>query len=459
MSLRVLFCASEVTPFAKTGGLADVTGSLPLALEKLGIETVVVMPRYRGLGPEPRRISDKVTVYFVENELYFNRAGIYGDGRGDYPDNLERFSFFSRQALTLTRQIGFKPDLIHAHDWQTALVPVLLKTRLAKDPFFQKTKTILTVHNLAYQGIFPEKLYPQLELPWELFSLDGFEFYGKINLLKAGLLFADALSTVSPGHAKEIQTKEYGFGLEGVIHKRRLGLRGILNGIDTDFWDPKTDPRIPKNYGPKNFKGKSSCKAALQKKCGLSVDPQTALFGMVSRLAQQKGLDLLAQIAGDFLAKNVQLVLLGSGDKSYEGLFRGLGRKHPKNTSVHLGFDAQNAHAIYAGADFFLMPSAFEPCGLGQMIALRYGAIPVVRKTGGLADTILDVDEHPKSGNGFVFEDHHAGHFLKAIERALKFFGDRKAFLALQKHALAQDFSWERSAHEYKKFYRDVLRS
>lgn len=456
--INVLFCASEVAPFAKTGGLADVAGSLPLALGKLGLRVAVVMPRYRGIKAAKKKLSEQVTAYFIENEAYFNRASLYGNDGGDYLDNLERFAFFSRAALSLTRQIGFKPDIVHVHDWQAALIPVLLREKFSHDPFFKKSKTLLTVHNLAYQGHFPSSNYQKLGLEPGLYSINGFEFYGKINLLKAGLLYADAVNTVSPTYAREIQTKEYGFGLEGVIHQKRDYLRGILNGIDTALWDPAKDKRIKRNYSAKSPAGKAVCKAELQRKCGLEVNPDIPVFGVVSRLAQQKGMDLLVETADAFLSRKVQLVLLGDGDAVYERGFGNVGRRHSRSASVHIGFDAANAHSIYAGSDFFLMPSHFEPCGLGQMISLRYGTLPVVRRTGGLADTIKDVDADPKHGNGFVFEDHRAHGFLGAVDRAIRAFRDKRRFEALRRRVMKLDFSWDASAQEYVKVYKEILK-
>lgn len=457
VGIKVLFCASEAAPFAKTGGLADVAGSLPLALGRLGAEVALFMPRYRGLPEGKKRLSEKVTVYFIENEVYFNRASLYGNEGFDYPDNPKRFAFFSHQVFSLTKEIQFQPDILHVHDWQAALVPVILKTKLNKDPFFKKTKTLLTIHNLAYQGVFPDWWYPELGLDRGLFTIGGFEFYGKINLLKAGILFADALNTVSPNYAREIQTEEYGCGLEGVIKKRAKALRGILNGIDTDVWDPEKDRDIKKRYSIRDPKGKEACKADLQKSRGFKANPAIPVFGIVSRLAQQKGVDLLVDIADTFLSQKAQLVLLGDGDKTLEAAFKAIVKRHPKNASAHLGFNAVEAHRIYAGSDFFLMPSAFEPCGLGQLISLRYGTLPIVRRTGGLADTIVDVAAEPKRGNGFVFEGHNARELLRAIGRAQMLFGDQKRLGGLRTRAMKADFSWGKSAKAYMKFYKEIL--
>jgi starch synthase len=456
--IKVLCCASEVAPFEKTGGLADVAGSLPAALGELGVETLLLMPKYRGVALREKKLSENVRARFIENEAFYNRAGLYGNDRGDYPDNLQRFSFFCRQALDAAKAEGFRPDIVHAHDWQTALLPVLLKDQRRSDPFFKGTRSVLTVHNLAYQGLFPHKQWGLLGLEPSLYSIDGFEFYGKINLLKAGLLFADVLTTVSPTYAREIQTREFGFGLEGVVKKRSRDLHGVLNGIDKTLWDPAKDKRIPVNYSAADLSGKRKCKTELQKQLGLAVDPDVPLFAMVTRLAEQKGLDLLSEAADAFLSKDVQFVLLGEGDKVYHTTFRNIGKRYTKTSKVLLGFDAMKAHGIYAGADFFLMPSYFEPCGLGQMISMRYGALPIVRNVGGLADTVTDVDAHPEKGNGFVFDQQTPSRLLAAVERSKKIFSDKKRLESVQKRAMRLDFSWDASAKKYLKIYEDLLK-
>lgn len=452
--MNVLFCAGEAVPFAKTGGLADVAGTLPPALGKLGVDVRVAIPRYRGLPSGKKKIAERVEVAFVENEAFFNRAGLYGGGDGDYPDNCARFSFFCREVLASARRDGFRPDVVHANDWQAALLPVILKTQLAKDPFFGSAKSLLTAHNLAYQGVFGQKRFAETGLDESLFNIDGFEFYGKVNLLKGGLLFADWISTVSPTYAREIQTAEFGCGLEGVIRKRRTRLAGILNGIDPDEWNPAKDPTLAEHFSAASPAGKAACKADLQRRSDLPEDPSAPLFGIVSRLVEQKGLDLVSEIADRLLSTRAQLVLLGDGNPAYKAAFRSVARRHPKKVCVRLAFDAEDAKKIYAGLDFFLMPSSFEPCGLGQMIALRYGALPVVRHTGGLADTIVDADEGPRAGNGFAFQTRAPEALWKACERALKAYEDAPRMAALRKRAMAADFSWERSAAHYLDLYR-----
>ncbi len=455
---KVLFVASEVAPFEKTGGLADVAGSLPKALAKHGVEFLVVMPKYRGIPWPWKRLSPDVQIYFSENEEYFNRAGLYSNERGEYPDNLARFSYLCHDALSICKRIGFKPDIVHAHDWQAALLPVLLKTQYLNDPFFERTRSILTVHNLAYQGQFPHRQYGSLGLDPSLFSMEGFEFYGKINLLKAGILFSDKVTTVSPTYAEEIKTSEFGFGLDGVIKKRESDLTGILNGIDESLWAPQKDKKIAATFTATNRLGKAKCKEALQKMCGFEVNPDIPVFSIVSRLAEQKGLDLLSEVLDTLLLRRIQFVLLGDGDDSYKTTFRNVAKRHPKNAAAFIGFHAKEAHGIYAGSDFFLMPSYYEPCGLGQMISMRYGTLPIVRKTGGLADTVVDVDEHPQEGNGFVFKERIPERLLVATERAIRLFQNKARFASAQKNAMKKDFSWDKSALQYKELYDHLLK-
>ncbi len=434
-----------------------MTGSLPLALGRLGLELLIVTPRHRGVSQASGRLAPNVEIHFVEHEAYFNRSGVYGNGGGDYEDNLQRFSFLCQEAIKTAQAKNFKPDLIHAHDWQTALLPAYLKTILRNDPFFQNTKSVLTIHNLAYQGQFPHRLYPETGMGEEWFSVDGFEFHGRANLLKAGILFADGVNTVSPTYAREIQTDEFGFGLDGVVRRRQNVLRGFLNGIDVEMWNPKTDRHIPKNYSAEDLTGKTECKSALQKACGLEQNAETPVLAIVSRLAEQKGFEIFSEIADKILSENVQLVLLGEGDSVYHTLFQNIRARHVRKVFIQIGFDAEAAHRIYSGADLFLMPSFFEPCGLGQMISLRYGTIPVVRKTGGLADTVVDVDQNPIAGNGFVFEKRSPENFYEAIRRALTQFGQKEKWKALQQRGMCQDFSWDKSAVEYKKYYEEIL--
>ncbi len=445
-----------MAPFAKTGGLADVAGSLPLALGRLGLNVRIVMPRYRGVKSGPERLAPNVEIRFVANEELFNRSGLYGNDKGDYPDNLKRFAFFCNEALVECRAADFRPDIVHVHDWQAALISVLLKTRFAGDGCFAAAKTLLTIHNLAYQGLFPAKQFPELGLDPRLFAMDGFEFYGKINLLKAGLAHSDAIGTVSPTYAHEIQTKEFGAGLEGVIHSRTDVLRGILNGLDYSLWDPARDKALAACFSADDLRGKAVCKAALQAAQGLEADPGGPVFGMVSRLADQKGLDILSEAVDRLIGMGAQFVLLGEGEPVYKTTFQNVAKRHPGKVAVNLGFHAAEARTIYAGSDFFLMPSYFEPCGLGQMIAMRYGALPLVRRTGGLADTVTDADTDPARGNGFVFRERSPEKLLDASERALEAYADKGRFEALRGRAMRADFSWEKSAREYVAFYEDL---
>lgn len=457
--LKVLFAASEAAPFAKTGGLADVAGSLPIALAEMDIDVRLIIPKYGRIkvdGPETV-IGKDVKVYFVENEEYFDRKELYGDKFGDYHDNLERFAFFSKEALERCKRENFQPDIIHCNDWQTALIPVYLNTLYKYDPFFAKTKVLYTVHNLAYQGLFNKDEFPKTGLDWGLFTIEYFEFYDKVNLMKAGLIYADAISTVSPAYAKEILTKEFGCGLEGVLKNRESVLSGILNGIDYNLWNPAADKRIAKNYSIETIGDKYINKEKLQKELALKIDRDIPMIGMISRLADQKGLDLLSKIIEELLSMKLQFVLLGTGDNKYHILFEKMAKIHNKNTSINLRFDAGLAQKIYAASDIFLMPSKYEPCGLGQMISLRYGTVPVVRETGGLKDSVKEFNQKTKEGNGFTFSEHRADHLFAALKRALNLYKNKAVWAALVKKVMSLDFSWEASAKEYVKLYQKII--
>ncbi|MBN1527211.1 MAG: glycogen synthase GlgA [Candidatus Omnitrophica bacterium] len=457
--LKILFASSAVAPFAKTSGLADVSGSLPIALEELGVDIRVVMPKYASVanGPDETTIGKNIKVYFVPHEDYFVRKELYGDKFGDYRDNLDRFSFFCREALERCKRENFRPDIIHCHDWQTALIPVYLSTLYKYDPFFAKTKTLFTIHNLAYQGLFAKEEFPKMGLDWVLFHINYFEFYGKINLMKAGIVYSDAISTVSPSYAKEILTKEAGCGLEGVLKTREKDLYGILNGIDCTVWDPATDKKISKNYSVDDIAGKYVNKECLQKETGLAVDRDIPFFGIVSRLAEQKGLDVLGEIIDQFLSLKVQFVLLGTGEHKYHVLMQKMAKKHKKNTSVNLKFDAALADRIYAGCDLFLMPSKYEPCGLNQLICFRYGTVPVARLSGGLKDTVTEFDAAHDTGSGFTFQDHKGKDLLAAIKRAISAYRDKPQWKALMARVMKLDFSWRNSARDYIDLYTDIL--
>lgn len=457
--MKILFVSSEVAPFAKTGGLADVSGSLPLAFENLGIEVKIVMPKYKMVKVKENKtvIGKNLEVFFIENEKYFGRDQLYGDRFSDYPDNLERFAYFSKAALELLKRINFRPDVIHCNDWQSSAIPIYIKTLYKNDTFFKGIKTLLTIHNLSYQGLFEKSQFPKTGLGWELFTIEGLEFYNKVNILKGGIIFSDFITTVSPTYSQEIQTKEFGYGLEGVLKKRADDLYGILNGIDYNIWDPKTDKYIAKNYDASSVEDKYINKEDLQKISGLKVDRNIPLIGIISRLADQKGLDLISAIIEGLLKLKIQFILLGTGDDKYHNLFEKISLIYPRRTSINLKFDAVLAQKIYAGCDMFLMPSRFEPCGLGQMICLRYGTIPIIRLTGGLKDTIQEFDEGTKEGNGFTFSRYLSSDLFKTIKKALGVYKDKDLWQKLVKKAMSYDFSWESSARKYAQLYKKLM--
>jgi starch synthase len=482
--LRVCLCTSEAVPFAKTGGLADVAGALPRALSDAGCDVRLVLPAYQSIDRQRfgfRPIgeaavplgNERVTVQFFESTLpgtavaaylvacdrYFDRPGLYGEAGRDYPDNLQRFTVFCRGVLSLFRHLGWRPQVLHCQDWQTALLPVWLR-REPRDGVWVDTGTLFTVHNLAYQGLFPPEQLPVTGLGADVFTPAGMEFYGKINLLKGGLVSADLLSTVSEQYAREIQTEEFGCGLEGVLRDRSASLIGILNGVDYAAWDPSTDRLIPANYTPQDLAGKAVCKEQLQRAVGLVPDASAPLIGMITRLADQKGLDLVSAIIETVLDMGAQFTLLGTGDPVYHTRFQELGARHRGRAAVTLGFDDTLAHRIEAGADIFLMPSRYEPSGLNQLYSLRYGTVPVVRKTGGLADTIVDATPEAlarKTANGFVFEAYAADALLGAVTRALVTFRKPEVWRQLQGVGMRQDFSWGRSADRYVQAYRRIV--
>ena len=445
-------------PFAKTGGLADIVGSLPIALEAMGVDARVIMPKYRSVKIDGKetKIGKNVKVYLVEHDDYFNRKDLYGDKYGDYADNLDRFAFFSRQVLERCIKENFKPDIIHCSDWQTALIPVYLNTIYKYDPFFENTRTLFTIHNIAYQGLFSKDDFPKMGLDWALFHIHYFEFYGKINLMKAGIVYADAVSTVSPTYAREILTKEYGCGLEGVLQAKSEAVYGILNGIDYGVWNPATDTKLVKKYSVDNYDNKYINKEALQKDLGLKVDCDIPMIGIISRLADQKGMDILTKILNDILTMKVQFVLLGTGEHKYHVLLEKMANAHSKNTSINLKFNIVPAEKIYASSDIFLIPSRYEPCGLSQMISFKYGTIPVARRTGGLKDTIEDYDPGYRKGTGFTFEEYKPEALLAAIKKALSVYQHRSAWRELVKRVMELDFSWQVSAKEYIRLYNRI---
>ncbi|MBC7186590.1 MAG: glycogen synthase GlgA [Calditrichaeota bacterium] len=483
--MKILYVASEVAPFAKTGGLADVAAALPKALQDLGHDIRVMMPKYGSINErkyvlrEVIRLREipvdlggerlvgsvksafipdtKVQVYFLDYPPLFGRQDLYTDPKTgkDWPDNAERFTFFCKGVLETVKLLHWQPHVIHCNDWHTGLIPVLLKTTYSHERLFAKTSTLFTIHNLAYQGIFPKAKFRLTGLPAELFrGQGGVEFYGKLSFMKAGIVFADAISTVSERYAEEITSDpEIGCGLQEELRARRDALYGILNGIDDTVWNPKTDPLIARTYSATDLAGKAENKKALVEGLGLPYRPEVPVIGMISRLADQKGFDLVAEAFPALMKMDVQLVVLGTGDPRYHKLFAGLAKRHPKKVSVNLRFDNTLAHQIEAGADMFLMPSRYEPCGLNQMYSLVYGTIPIVRATGGLADTIVDFDPRRGTGNGFVFTEYSAAAMLQAVERALAVFADQKTWLRLVKSAMRSNFSWKNSATKYVRLY------
>jgi starch synthase len=471
----------EIVPFAKTGGLADMAGSLALALEQLGHHVSLVMPAYRhvlraGISiqqpgirltvPVEGRIEDAevltarigraIEVYLIRADRYFDRAHLYGTPEGDYPDNAERFAFFNRAALELLGKIG-SPDVLHAHDWQTALAIAFLKMQPERYPGLASIGTVLTVHNLGYQGLFPSEDWRFLDLDRGFFSTEYLEFYGNINFLKAGLVFADTITTVSPAYAQEIRTPDYGFGLEGVFQKRAKDVAGILNGADYTVWNPAADPFLARNFSPGDLSGKQTCKADLQRIFGLPENPHVPLLAMVSRFAAQKGLDLVEAVLDQLLQRDLQFVLLGTGDRRYQDCFEAAALRYPDRIGVRISFDEAAAHKIEGGADIFLMPSRYEPSGLNQLYSMKYGTIPVVRATGGLKDSVEEFDTVRGIGTGFLFESYDGCALLDAIDRALAVFRRKTEWNTLVKNAMAKDYSWSRSACEYVELYRRLL--
>ncbi|MFP2929739.1 glycogen synthase GlgA [Pyxidicoccus sp. 3LG] len=475
--MKILFISSEVAPFSKTGGLGDVAGALPAALASLGHEVKVVTPRYRGLRDASRltptgqslvvrfpsgevsgpilsaRLSDNLEVLFLENEFFYgNRDGLYGDAWGEYGDNPRRFAYLSVGALQAAQRLRFVPDIIHANDWQTGLVPVSLQ-RGFRATALGRAKSVFTIHNLAYQGQFPKDVMGDLGLPWDLFTAEGgLEFYDAVNFLKGGLVFSDALTTVSPTYAREIQTPEQGYGLDGLLRRRAHRLHGILNGIDAHEWDPQTDAFLPARYGPRTLEGKAVCKRDLLARFGLPPG-DAPVFAIVSRLAWQKGMDLLLDVLPTALQADIRFVGVGSGEAHLEEGLAALQARFPKQMAVHIGFDPALSHQVEAGADFFLMPSRYEPCGLNQMYSLRYGTVPIVRATGGLVDTV----EGGLDGNGILFESFHRAALLAAIRRALALYADPPRLDEFRRRGMDKDFSWGASARRYESLFTDLL--
>ncbi|MEK6590172.1 MAG: glycogen synthase GlgA [Nitrospinota bacterium] len=477
--MKILIASPEIVPFAKTGGLADVTGALSKALERLWEDVTVIMPKYQviddnkfGLEYIGKKVSvpisnrveeakiyrgyinNKIPVYFIDRMKYYDRPYLYSTPQGDYPDNAERFIYFSRAIIETCKAIGLKPDVIHCNDWQTGMVPVYLKTLYNNDSVFNNTATVFTVHNLGYQGLFWHLDMHLTNLGWDIFNPEGIEFYGKINILKGGLVYSDIITTVSRTYSLEIQTEEYGHGLDGVLRKRRNDLYGIINGIDYDEWNPATDKYIAVKYSNGNLSGKWECKKDLLQTYGIQPIKKIPVIAVISRLADQKGFDLIAEIIDDLMRLELQFVLLGTGTEKYHKIFKDIGKKYPSKTGIKIGFDNVLAHKIEAGADMFLMPSRYEPCGLNQLYSLKYGTIPIVRSTGGLNDTIEDYDPVKRTGNGFKFIEYSPKALFATIEKAIGIYNDDLRWNRLMADAMTKDFSWTNSAREYIELYK-----
>jgi len=472
--------ASEAQPFSKTGGLADVAGALPKALGRLGHDVTVVTPRYRGApddGPVAGTVSLDVAGHHFRARLraqpigpgarvllldcpeLYDRAGIYYEAGADYPDNPIRYAFLSAAAIDFAAQQPGAFDIIHTHDWQGGLAPIYARTlapRHLSTPAPVGPGTVLTIHNLAYQGLFDKSWVPRLGLSWQDFTIGGFEFFDRLGFLKAGINFADVITTVSPTYADEIQRPEYGDGLDGVIRARRDRLTGILNGIDHDEWDPAADPHLPAPFDAGHLAAKAASKRALLERFGIPVSDETLarpVVGMVSRMVDQKGLDLIAAVAEPLASLDATFIIVGTGEPRYQDMWRRLAQWQPDRISAFIGFDEARAHLVEAGADIFLMPSRFEPCGLNQMYSLRYGTVPIVRAVGGLVDTVRPYNPKNGQGNGFLFSDYEPGALLRTLETALAAFANKKVWTRLQKNGMRADFSWDRSAAEYVKIY------
>jgi starch synthase len=482
--------ASEAHPFAKTGGLAEVAGALPLALARLGHTLTLVVPRYRGVslpsdasvrGDSARAaettialggrtqavtfhrqpLAERVTGVLVDAPDLFDRDALYGTPEADYADNAWRFAVFNRAALEYARIVGQRPSIVHAHDWQTGTVAAYQKMHLSNDPIVGGVPAVFTIHNLAFQGLFPRETLDTIGLGWEVYDQQAMEYWGQISYLKAGINFSERITTVSPTYAREILTREMGFGFEGVLTRRADDLVGILNGIDTERWNPRRDEFVQARFDADSLEGKAQARQQLLQAAGVATDGAGArpVIGLISRLTDQKGFDLIAGAAAELMELEATWVMLGSGERRYEDLWTRLAERHPRHVSTTIGFDERLAHLIEAGADAFLMPSRFEPCGLNQMYSLRYGTIPIVRATGGLDDTVEDYDPATGAGTGFKFREYTPGALVTAVRRALAVFPDKPAWARMQQAGMRQDYSWDASAREYVKVYRSLQRA
>ena len=481
--MQIVFAASEAAPFAKTGGLADVVDALPREITKRGHQVSIFLPLYSSVRsqidkdiqyavrsitipfPHGNRFAgivdggsrEGVQYYFVDCPEFFDRQGLYGNNGDSYGDNAERFGLFCRAVLEAAKVLGV-PDVFHVHDWQAALLPVLLRTVYRADPLLAKAASVLTIHNAAYQGWFPPATTEQLLLPWELFTFDKLEQFNTFNFLKGGVVYADLITAVSPRYAREIQTAEFGNGLDGALRERSADLRGILNGVDYKEWDPATDGNLAAHYNPLDLAGKRDCRKDLLHAFGLEVSDETPVIGICSRFASQKGFDLLEQIAGRLAERDVAVVALGTGEPYFEKFFRDFAFANAGRFSVQIRYDDAMAHKIEGGSDIFLMPSRFEPCGLNQIYSMKYGTIPVVHATGGLDDTVEEWDPAEKTGTGFKFQHYDAQSFLDGIDRALAAFYDKSQWQKLIENGMAQNFSWEKPANDYVAAYEEAAR-
>uniref|UniRef100_A0A7V4G8M5 Glycogen synthase n=1 Tax=Desulfobacca acetoxidans TaxID=60893 RepID=A0A7V4G8M5_9BACT len=476
--MRILIVTPEANPFARSGGLAEVISALACALTRLGHQVMTVMPLYRQVRECGRplmatgktisiplsfktltaefyqaEMSPDLTCYFVAQDALYNREGLYGTAYGGFEDNAERFIFFSRAVVEMIEALNLAPDICHCQEWQTGLVPVYLRTLYHERPVLQKLPVLYTVHNVGYQGIFSSYDFPLTGLGWDLLSPKALEFFGKINLMKGGVVFADLINTVSHKYREEILTPEYGFGLEGVFQERAPYLFGVTSGVDYQRWDPSRDTTLAATYTPANLEGKKACKAALLRHFNLELSPEQPLLGMTTRLYERKGIDLVEAILDELLAQPVGFVLQGTGEERHQYLLQEIAGRHPGRIGLALSFNEDLAHQIIAGADIFLMPSRYEPCGLDQLYCLRYGTIPVVRATGGLDETIGAYDPETGTGQGFKFSEYSPGAFLEAIRRALEFYQKKEAWTALMKHNMTLDFSWDKVAPQYVELY------
>ena len=471
---------SEALPFSKTGGLADVLGALPSALARLGWDATLVVPRYRGVSAGEYRetiglsvggvaidvgmfeapLPDGGRALLVDAPTLFDRETLYGVGSTDFPDNPYRFAVLTRAALEWAARQRTGPSIVHAHDWQAGLAPVYLRSMYAAHPKLAQTRSVFTIHNLAYQGVVDLTWMPRLDLPWELFTMERLEYWNHLSFLKGGIVDSDVITTVSPQYAKEIQTADGGVGFDAVLRSRADRLDGILNGIDSSQWNPETDPLIPRAYSADDLSGKRAAKAAVLAEYHLPTDDEALnrpVIGMISRMVEQKGLDLIERLAGDLPHLGATFVILGTGEAKYQDLWRWLASQYPNRIGARIGFDERLAHLIEAGSDLFLMPSRFEPCGLNQMYSLRYGTVPIVRRVGGLADTVTDYQPDTPESTGFVFTDYSPWALLNTIRRALTLFQDANAWKALQVAGMRLDHSWDRSAREYVKIYERAI--